>query len=372
MGAAATALTDEQRIAWLRLIRSDNVGPATFRDLVNHFGSAAAALDALPDLARRGGRAARVASREDAERELAAARRIDARLVASGEAGYPPWLAAIDSAPPLIAVRGDADVFVRPCVAVVGSRNASIAGTRFTADIVRALAEAGCVVASGLARGIDAAAHRAALASGTVAVFAGGLDRPYPPENVELAERIAGEGGALVSEMPMGYIPRGKDFPRRNRIVSGISVAVVVVEGALRSGTLITARRAADQGRLVFAIPGSPLDPRSGATNLLIKEGATIVTAPDDIVSEIRPMLGAAAPPPRPLAAGEPDDGMAADADDAERTAIVEAIGHTPVEIDAIIRFTGLRPAVVRLVLLELELAGRLEHHTGGRVSLLG
>ncbi|MEX0696693.1 MAG: DNA-processing protein DprA [Dongiaceae bacterium] len=370
MTAAPATLTDEQRIAWLRLIRTDTIGPATFRELINHFGSAAAAIDAVPDLARRGGRTVRVQSVIDAERELAAAERIGARVVAIGESDYPPWLRAIDGAPPILAIRGDGACLARPIVAVVGSRNASIAGSRFAMQIAAGLGAAGFGVASGLARGIDAAAHRAALATGTVAVYAGGLDHPYPPENVELAEEIVAKGGALISEMPMGHVPRGKDFPRRNRIISGISVAVVVVEGALRSGTLITARCAADQGRLVFAVPGSPLDPRSGATNLLIKEGAAIVTSIDDIVSEIRPMLTGDAPPPV-LGEREEVDNMATEADDEERDRIVDAIGRTPVDVDAIIRFTGLKPAVVRLVLLELELAGRLEHHQGGRVSIV-
>ena len=371
MSAPAAALTDEQRIAWLRLIRSDTVGPATFRDLINHFGSAAAAIDAVPELARRGGRTVRVPSTADAERELAAAARIGARIVAIGEPDYPPWLRAIDGAPPMLAMRGDGACVSRPVVAVVGSRNSSIAGSRFAMQIATGLGEAGFTVASGLARGIDAAAHRAALATGTVAVYAGGLDHPYPPENVDLAEEIVARGGAQLSEMPMGHVPRGKDFPRRNRIISGISVAVVVVEGALRSGTLITARRAADQGRLVFAVPGSPLDPRSGATNLLIKEGASIVTAVDDILSEIRPMLDGGRASPPDLGEREEGDGMAADADDDDRDRIVDAIGRTPVDVDAIIRFTGLKPAVVRLVLLELDLAGRLEHHQGGRVSIV-
>ena len=369
--AGAATLTDEQRVAWLRLIRTDTIGPATFRELINHFGSAAAAIDAVPELARRGGRTVRVRSVAEAEREIAAAARIGARIVAIGEPDYPPWLRAVDGAPPMLAIRGDGACFARPIVAVVGSRNASIGGSRFAMQIATGLGDAGFAVASGLAPGIDAAAHRAALPTGTVAVYAGGLDHPYPPENVDLAEKIVAEGGALISEMPMSHVPRGKDFPRRNRIISGISVAVVVVEGALRSGTLITARRAADQGRLVFAVPGSPLDPRSGATNLLIKEGATIVTAVDDIVSEIRPMLTGDAPPAPDLGAREDADDMATDAADDERDRIVDAIGRTPVDIDAIIRFTGLKPAVVRLVLLELELAGRLEHHQGGRVSIV-
>jgi DNA processing protein len=264
---AAPGLTREQRLQWLRLIRSENIGPVTFRELINHFGGAGAAIAAVPNLAERGGRRIRIADETEAERELAAVEAAGAHLVALGEAGYPPALRDIESAPPLIAVKGDIAGLMRPIVAIVGSRNASIAGRKFTMQIARGIGEAGFTVASGLARGIDAAAHEAALASGTVAVFAGGLDRPYPPENVALADRIVASGGALLSEMPMGWEPRARDFPRRNRIISGLSLAVVVVEAAARSGSLITARRAADQGRLVFAVPGSPLDPRSGGTN---------------------------------------------------------------------------------------------------------
>jgi DNA processing protein len=367
-----TILTDEQRIAWLRLIRSDNIGPATFRDLLNHFGSAAAAIEGVPALAERGGRRVRICPADDAERELEAATRLGARLVGLGEPSYPPWLRAVDSAPPLLLLRGADDCLLRPTVAIVGSRNASIAGRKFAMQISARLGEVGLTIASGLARGIDAAAHEAALPTGTVAVFAGGLDCPYPPDNIELAERILRRDGAHLSEMPMGHVPRGKDFPRRNRIISGLSLAVVVVEAAVRSGSLITARRAADQGRLVFAVPGSPLDPRAGGTNLLIREGAAIVTAIDDIVSEVSPMLSGR--PPLSQTAGEPDreDRLATDATDPERASIVEAMGRTPVDLDEIIRFTGLTAPVVRLVLLELELAGRLEHHNGGRVSLVG
>lgn len=363
-------LSDAQRLAWLRLIRSDNVGPITFRELVNHFGSASAALDAVPELARRGGRVGRVFPREDAERELEAASAMGVQLIAIGEPGYPSWLRAIDSAPPLLAVRGDVAALARPAVGVVGSRNASIAGRKFAMQISVGVGGSGFVVASGLARGIDAAAHEASLTSGTVAVFAGGLARLYPPENAGLAERILESGGAHVSEMPLNHTPRGKDFPRRNRIISGLSAAVVVVEGALRSGSLITARCAADQGRLVFAVPGSPLDPRAGGTNQLIKDGAHIVTAVGDILDEIAPMLGRSSGPSDLEEPGY-DRPIARDAEDSDRTAIVTALGPTPSEIDEIIRHTGLSPAVVRLVLLELELSGRIEHHPGGRISLV-
>jgi DNA processing protein len=362
-------LSDEQRIAWLRLIRSSSIGPVTFRALINHFGSASAALEAAPDLARKGGRTIRLYSVAEAERELAAAAASGARFIAIGEPDYPPWLRAADGAPPLIAVRGRGSVMVQPAIGIVGARNASIAGRKFAMQIASGLAEAGFIIVSGLARGIDAAAHSASLGTGTVAVYAGGLDRPYPPENLELADAIVAQGGAHVSEMPMGHVPRAKDFPRRNRIISGMSLAVVVVEAALRSGSLITARIAAEQGRLVFAVPGSPLDPRSSGTNRLIRDGATIVTAVADIVDEVRPMLERPEPPP---AARERErEPVATDADDSDRAKIIEALGTTPVAIDEIIRFTRLTPSVVRLVLIELDLAGRIEHHPGGRISLV-
>ena len=368
-GVGGRALSDAERIAWLRLIRTDNVGPATFAELIAHFGSAEAALDALPGLG--GSRRARIPPAAEAEREIDALAAIGARLAAIGEASYPLWLSAIDSAPPLVAIRGNPACMARPMAAIVGSRNASIAGRKFAAQIAAGLGEAGFVVASGLARGIDGAAHAAALSTGTVAVFAGGLDRPYPPYHIALAEDILANGGAHLTEMPLGWEPRARDFPRRNRIISGVSVAVVVVEAALRSGSLITARLANEQGRLVFAVPGSPLDPRAGGANQLIKDGAEIVTSVDDIVSAIQPML--AREPERPLAL--PPAESAADAElpsgqNSER--VVTALGPTPVELDEIIRFTGLSAASVRLTLIELALDGRIERHAGGRISLIG
>ena len=370
MSSRTDLLSDEQRLAWLRLIRSENIGPVTFRELINHFGSASAAIAGVPELARKGGRGIRLCSVEAAERELARATTAGARFVALGEADYPAWLRTIDGAPPLIGVRGGSSCLLRPIIAVVGARNASVAGRKFAAQIAVTLGEAGFAVASGLARGIDAAAHAGALARGTIAVFAGGLDRPYPAENVALADAIVERGGNLISEMPMGWEPRARDFPRRNRLISGISAAVVVVEAALRSGSLITARLAGEQGRLVFAVPGSPLDPRAGGTNQLIRDGATIVTAIDDIIGEVRPMW--TAPMPQVRSSIREDDGGAPanDADDSDRARIVEALATTPVEVDDIIRFTGLKPGIVRLVLLELDIAGRIEHHGGGRVSL--
>lgn len=370
MSRPAVRLDDRQRLAWLRLIRSEAIGPVTFRELINHFGSASAALDAVPDLAARGGRRIRLFPEADALREMEALDRLGARLVALGEPEFPPLLRHVDGGPPLIAVRGDANVLTRPTIAIVGSRNASVAGRRFAAEIASALGDNGYAVVSGLARGIDAAAHQASLRGGTVAVLAGGLDRLYPPEHVDLADRIIAEGGAHITEMPIGHEPRGRDFPRRNRIISGVALGVAVVEAAERSGSLITARRAAEQGRLVFAVPGSPLDPRSSGTNRLIKDGAIMVTAVDDILSEVDPMRERGDHEPPAIS----EDGAAEpgppDAPEGEREKVIAALGPTPVSIDEIIRYTGVRPAVVHLVLLELDLAGRLERHGGQRVSL--
>ncbi|MEX0851658.1 MAG: DNA-processing protein DprA, partial [Bauldia sp.] len=283
---------------------------------------------------------------------------------------YPGWRRAVVGAPPLVAIRGNADCLRRPIVAVVGSRNASIAGRKFAMQIAAGLGEAGFVVASGLALGIDAAAHQAALATGTVAVFAGGLDRPYPTANVTLAARIL-DGGAHLSEMPMGWEPRARDFPRRNRIISGIAVAVVVVEAARGSGSLITAGCAADQGRLVFAVPGSPLDPRAGGTNQLIKDGATMVTAGGDIVVEVSPILGKQPEGQVDIGVRESDGAPPSDTDDSDRATLLAALGKAPVGLDDVVRFTGLRPAIVHLLLIELDLAGRIERHPGQRVSLI-
>jgi DNA processing protein len=363
-----THLTDTQRIDWLRLIRSDHVGPRTFRSLIRHFGSAHAALERLPDLARRGGadRPGRICSEQDARAELAASEKLGVHLVTSDEDGYPPRLAVLDDAPPLLGVRGLRDVLMRPIISVVGSRNASGAGLKFAGTLSRDLGEAGFVIASGLARGIDAAAHRASLASGTVAVLAGGHDRIYPPEHEALLAEIIETGGAAISEMPLGHVPRARDFPRRNRLISGVALGVVVVEAAHRSGSLITARIAAEQGREVFAVPGSPLDPRAAGTNDLIKQGATLTTEASDVINAVEPIMG------RPLALQEPgDEPLASEPDAGDRARIVSLLGPTPVLLDDLIRMAGTSPAIARTVLLELELAGRLERHGGGLVSMI-
>jgi DNA processing protein len=366
------ALTERQKIAWLRLIRSDNVGPATFRQLIDHFGSAEAALSMLPELSSRGGatRAIRIATEAEAHRELELAHRFGARFVAIGEPDYPQALAQIEGAPPLLAVKGHLSAVSRPAVGIVGSRNASVSGAKFAAMIARDCGRAGYTVVSGLARGIDTAAHRASLETGTIAALAGGLDQPYPPENTGLLEEIWNGNGLAISEMPFGWEPRARDFPRRNRLIAGISLGVAVIEAATRSGSLITARLAGEFGRLVFAVPGSPLDPRCHGTNGLLKDGAMIVTSPEDVVEALAPLSQ------RDLfsatAVREPDIGASdmRPPDDSERTRIVEALGPSPVEIDDVIRHTGLTASAVYLVLLELDIAGRLHRHPAGLVSL--
>jgi len=365
-------LTDAQRLDWLRLIRSENVGPRTFRALVNHYGGARAALAALPDLARRGGAAGapRIHPREEAEREIKAAGSLGVSLIALGEPDYPPRLQMIDDAPPLIAVRGKRSALAHSMIAIVGSRNASAAGAKFAERLARELGEAGFGVASGLARGIDAAAHRASLATGTIAVLAGGQDRIYPPEHAALVDAIVAEG-AVVSEMPLGWEPRARDFPRRNRLISGLALGVVVIEAARRSGSLITARFALEQGREVFAVPGSPLDPRCEGSNNLLKQGATLVTEASDVIAVLRPILGweLDLPAQEPEPASQVPQATEPGAD--ERARIVALLGPTPVLIDDLVRLAASSPAIVRTVLLELEIAGRLHRHGGSLISLL-
>ncbi len=364
-------LPNETRLAWLQLIRSDNVGPASFRMLINRFGGAEAALEALPDLAARGGaKSVVVASRESVEIELDRAQRLGARFVCLGEPDYPSLLRQSDQAPPVLAIMGAAEPLSRPAVAIVGARNASLSGIKLTKQFAGDLARNGYVVVSGLARGIDAAAHEASIETGTIGVFAGGLDRPYPPENRPLMRRIVDEGGCLVSEMPFGWEPRARDFPRRNRIVAGLAMGLLVMEAATRSGSLISARMAGEMGRLVFAVPGSPLDPRAAGTNQLLKDGAILTTEAADVISALLPLDERMMPAeglmfePEGIRAGdEPAEG--------ERERILETLGTTPIEIDDIIAHTGCRPGAVQLVLLERDLAGRLERHSHGRVSLV-
>lgn len=285
-------LTDRQRLNWLRLLRSENIGAVSFRNLIDHYKTAENALAALPELSRKGGLATpiKIATIEDAEKEMQEAERLGIRFVGLGEPDYPALLKVTEASPPLIAIKGNISVFQKQSVGIVGSRNASAAGKKLATQFARFLGDAGFTIISGLARGIDSIAHQASLLTGTVAVMAGGIDHIYPPENKKLHEDILTNGGAIISEMPISWKPRAIDFPRRNRIIAGLSLGLLVVEAAMRSGSLITARQAAEIGRLIFAIPGSPLDPRSVGTNNLIKDGALLTTHPSDIIETLTPL----------------------------------------------------------------------------------
>jgi DNA processing protein len=354
-------------IARLRLIRSDNIGPVTYFQLLARFGSAQAAIDAIPDLAARGGgRAPRLASKAEIEREIERVAALGARHLFLGQGLYPPLLAELETAPPALIVKGDLNLLDRLSVAMVGARNASAAACRYARGLAQALGAAGTVVVSGLARGIDSAAHDGALDTGTIAVIAGGIDVVYPPENEERQAAIAGRG-ILIAEQPPGVEPRARHFPYRNRIIAGLTHGTVVIEAAPKSGSLITARYAAEFGREVMAVPGSPLDPRAQGCNLLIREGATLVQNADDVLEAISPLR---ARPFRQRTLDYAAPGPPADADAAARRVIADLLGPTPVPVDELVRQSGLPPATVQTVLLELELAAKLERHAGGRVSL--
>lgn len=364
-------LPPSEKLDWLRLIRSENVGPITFFRLLERFGTAAAALDVLPGLARRGGRLAKVCPKSDAEQEMAMLEQLNACLLARGEPGYPPLLAHIEDPPPLLYVIGNAHLLERDAIAVVGARNASLNGRRFARKLCADLGRGGLVVVSGMARGIDASAHDGALETGTVAVLAGGIDMVYPKENAGLHDQVK-ERGVMISETKPGTVPLGRHFPRRNRLISGMALGVVVVEATPRSGSLITARMGLEQGREVFAVPGSPLDPRAKGANDLIRSGALLIESADDVLEAVKSMV------PRPLHEAEPVDFAVSPPDPAEHEAlaaarpeIVECLGPSAVSVDEIIRNCQFSLAVVSTVLLELELAGRLERHPGNQVSLI-
>lgn len=350
----------------LRLVRTSGIGPVTFRQLVQRFGSAGAALDALPDLARRGGgKSPRIASTDDARREMASVEKLGARYLTIDQGLYPRLLAAMEDAPPLIMVKGDVALLDRPAVAMVGARNASAAACRFARGLAHDLGGEGMVVVSGLARGIDSAAHDGSLDSGTIAVIAGGIDVAYPPENAERQNAIA-TCGLLIAEMPPGTEPRARHFPYRNRIIAGLAAGTVVVEAAPRSGSLITARLAAEAGREVMAVPGSPLDPRAQGCNQLIRDGATLVQNAADVVEVLRPsVIAYVAEPPEPFVPLSTDELV-----EEHRSTIEGLLGPVAVAVDELVRLSGASPAEVQLVLLELDLAGRLDRHAGGRVSI--
>ncbi len=361
-------LSDEARRDWLRLSMSENVGPATFRTLLRRFGSATEALRAIPDLARKGGlgRNPRLYGQEQAERDLANAEAIGARFIASCEPDYPALLGETDGAPPLLCIKGDARLLSRSGVAMVGSRNASAIARKFTRQLAREIGGEGHMIISGLARGIDTAAHEAALDTGTIAVVAGGLDVIYPPENEPLHAAIA-ERGVIVSERVPGTVPRADFFPRRNRIISGLSRALLVIEAAVRSGSLITARFAAEQGRDVFAAPGSPLDPRCEGTNRLIRDGATLLMSAREVLealgAEPRPQqMSFFEPEPPPLPARDPQD--------MDSRTILDLLSHSPVDFDDLARESRLDAGLLSALLLELTLAGRIRRLPDGAVTL--
>ncbi|HEY8571316.1 DNA-processing protein DprA [Phenylobacterium sp.] len=358
-------LTNAQRVDWLRLARAENVGPVTFDQLIGRYGEAGKALAALPDLARRGGRMGgiKIPSPAEAEAELAAGAVLGARLIAACEPEFPQALAALDPPPPLLWCRGRVELLDRPSVAIVGARVASAAGQRFARGLAAELGQAGQVVVSGLARGIDAAAHEGALPTGTVAVLGGGVDDVYPPDNARLYGQIAATG-CVVSESEPGRTATARDFPRRNRIISGLSRAVVVVEAELRSGSLITARLAAEQGREVLAVPGSPLDPRAKGTNDLLRQGAAICEGAEDVLRALEGLRGFREPGER-YATGEP-----AEVDDALRERIADLLSPTPVSRDELVRAAAAPAAQVFAALVELSLAGRAELLPGGMVAV--
>ncbi len=363
-------LNPAERRDWLRLARTEHVGPVTFRQLLARFKTATAALDALPELAKRGGgrRVLVAPSAASVEDELARLEKLGGRAIALAEPDYPEALAAIEDAPPVLSVRGQTDLLHRRGIGIVGARNASLNGRKMAERLAHDLGAQGLVIASGLARGIDTAAHKASLPTGTVAALAGGVDIVYPEENRGLYDELV-DRGAVISDQPLGCEPRAQLFPKRNRLISGLSLGVIVVEAARQSGSLITARMALEQGREVFAVPGSPLDPRANGTNDLLRQGAVLTEGADDVLRHIHTM-------PRTLCESPPtfeDEPVSADEahSNAHREKILEAIGYTPVAVDELIRQSQLPPAIVLTILLELELAGRAERQPGQMVVLV-
>ncbi len=357
------------RLARLRLARSEGVGSRTYARLMAHFGNAAAALDGLPAMSARGGRRRplRPCPRDEAEAELEALEALGGRMMLVEDADYPPALAAIPDPPPALSILGDPARLAGPAIGMVGTRNGSAAGRKFARGLAADLGAAGTVVVSGMARGIDTAVHEGSLATGSIAVLAGGIDVPYPRENAALYERLAADG-TIVSDQRLGTAPAARHFPPRNRIISGLSLGVVVVEATLRSGSLITARLANEQGRIVFAVPGSPLDPRAAGPNDLLRQGAVLVERADDVVAAVAGMASPALTPreidtaPAPAAREEIDDGA--------RGIVAACLGHTALTVDELVRECQLSAASVQTILLELELAGRVARRPGNRVSL--
>ncbi|MBI1358850.1 MAG: DNA-protecting protein DprA [Alphaproteobacteria bacterium] len=360
-------LSGGERLDWLRLSRTPNVGPITFFQLLERFrGDAGAALEALPGLAKSASRSRSLSPppRAAIEREIEAAAKAGARFIAACEPDFSPALAAIDPPPPLVAAKGDVRLLQRPAIALVGARNASAVGRRMARDLARDLGQAGFLIVSGLARGVDGEAHAASLDAGTLAVLAGGIDQVYPPEHARLYDKIA-ERGLILSEAPVGYVAMARDFPKRNRIISGLSVACVVVEAAERSGSLITARMALEQGREVMAVPGSPLDPRAAGANRLIKQGAALIENAGDVLRALEGMSAPSFDEPGP----ERYEAQEAETPAALLRAIREALSPTPTRVDEIARAVDAPHRLVLAALAELELAGEAVTHVGGLAS---
>ena len=361
------ALSFTERRDWLRLIRTQNVGPVSFRDLINRYGDASAALDALPSLIRN--KPINPPRPDQVEAEIEYAEQMGVRLICAIEPDYPKYLRALDPPPPVISVLGRAEVLHRPCVAIIGSRNASAIGQRFANGLAAELGQGGYTVVSGLARGIDSAAHQGSLTTGTVAVLGGGVDHIYPRENAELHAQIV-ENGAIVSESPLGYRATARDFPRRNRIISGLCRGVVVIEAAERSGTLITARYALEQNREVMAAPGSPLDPRTKGCNRLIRQGAHLIESAEDIMAVLETLRALELEEPSESFAPAPFDPKQFEADiDAAKKRVMNLLSPTPTPRDDIIRASGLPVPIVTAALLEMELAGDANVEADGKIS---
>jgi DNA processing protein len=365
----------EEKLSWLRLIRTDNVGPVTFYRLIERYGSAKAAIEALPELSRKGGgkRPLKVPPPESVEKEYEKLKRYGGDIITVAEEDYPLALSACEDAPPVLSIKGRRELLNTRCIAMVGARNASYNGRKFAAKLAGDLGEAGLTVISGMARGIDTAAHNGSVNTGTIAVVAGGIDIVYPEENRSLYEKIA-EGGLVIAENAFGFKPRPQDFPRRNRIVSGLSEGVIVVEASLRSGSLITARLAGEQGRDVFAVPGYPMDPRAQGPNKLIRDGAVLVEDASHIIEVLNSFSASSMRDNKHSydyesfensGYGEPDD------PDSSRQILLDNLSHTAIGVDELIHACHLTIPVAQTLLLELELAGRLQRHSGGRVSLV-
>ena len=361
-------MTHAERLARLRLIRTPHVGPVSWHQLMQRFGSGEAALEALPELVLRGGAGKpRIAPAEMAEREIERVAALGARHIFSDEDDYSPMLREVEGAPPVVVVRGDAAMLRRPCVAIVGARNASAIACRFARQLAADLVARDVTVVSGLARGVDTAAHVGALGGSTVGVIASGIDVAFPPENAALQEKIASDQ-LLIAEQPPGAEPLARHFPSRNRIIAGVAHGTVVIEAAPKSGSLITARRAGDYGREVMAVPGSPLDPRAQGCNLLIREGATLIQTVDDVLEAVGPIdVRMVREPVRPYTTAP----APMDASDGERRSLIDLLGPTPVAVDELVRQSGQAASTVQLLLLELELAGRVERHAGAKISLV-